>query len=274
MLVGHEKQSAILEAMRGRDAMAHAFLVTGPTGVGKKAFAVTTARWLQGKGSFADYRASEAVIHPDIIELRAPTIKEVRNLRSVVARAPYSAPVRSVIVDDAHELGAEATNALLKTLEEPRSNTIFFLLATNANRVLPTISSRCYHMPLGLVKDGYEIPEPLTSLAYGRPQRALEFLNNSESATKAREAVRAAERFARGTIRDRFAIIDAYCEEGAPLNLFVEALIGILRGSRVTLQSSEALRGLLSISARLQTGNASPAWMLRSFALRISPTQA
>jgi len=274
MLIGHEKHIAALVAMRKSDGFPHAFLVTGASGVGKRSFAFSTTRWLQGDGDFAAYREGDETPHADIIYLRAPNIKEVRALRTVVARAPYSASTRSVIIEDAHELGAEAANALLKTLEEPRSRTVFFLLAENASRVLPTIASRCYHMPLGLVKGDYQVPVALSILADGRPQRAIAFSGNTPSAAVAHEVVRDAKQFIGGTLNTRFALIERYTQEDAPFALFFEALMGVIRAENGLSAGKVALKALLDISRRLHTGNASPAWMLRSFAVQIYSPKA
>ncbi|MEX0916510.1 MAG: hypothetical protein WDZ44_00150 [Candidatus Spechtbacterales bacterium] len=269
MLIGHEKHIATLEAMRKQDAMAHAFLVTGPSGVGKSEFALVASRWLQGGGEFASYsNATSSASNPDIIQMRSPSIKEIRQLRATVAQAPYSASTRAVILTDAHELGDEAANALLKTLEEPRSRTVFFLLAHNASRVLPTIASRCYHIPLGLVKDSQNLPEDVAVLVRGRPQRSLEFSQNAVLADQARDAVRDARKFLAGTLSERFTLIDQYSQEDAPFSLFFEALIEVTRGELGVRKGNTSLRALLDISRRLQTGNASSVWMLRSFALQ------
>lgn len=274
MLIGHEKHIAALVAMRGRDALSHAFLVTGPAGVGKRAFAFSTTRWLQGEGDFANYKAADETPHPDIIHLCAPTIKEVRALRTVVARAPYEAPLRCVIIEDAHELGAEAGNALLKTLEEPRSRTVFFLLAHNRARMLPTIASRCHHIPLGLVKAAGEAPQAVAVLAEGRPQRCAAFVAGAQETSEAQGVVRDAEEFVRGALGARFSLVERYTQEGAPFTLFLEALMSVIRRDKGLSAGSSALRALLDISRRLQTGNATPAWMLRSFAVQLYSPKA
>ena len=254
--------------------MAHAFLVSGPAGVGKREFALATSRWLQGEGLFAPYITAPAIAHPDIIEMRSPSIEEVRELRALVARAPYSARSRAVILTDAHELGDEAANALLKTLEEPRSHTVFFLLSHNASRVLPTIASRCYHIPLGLVRDSQGVSADVAVLTSGRPQRAQAFSQDSAMLQQAREVVADAKKFLAGTLSERFALIDHYSEEEAPFALFFEALVGVTRSEAGVREGSRALRMLLDISRRLQTSNASAPWMLRSFALQTLPSKA
>jgi len=273
MLIGHEKHIAVLEAMRKRDAMAHAFLVSGPAGVGKHEFALATSRWLQGDGPFASHISSASVARPDIIEMRSPSIEEVRELRALVARAPYSAKVRAVILADAHELGDAAANALLKTLEEPRSHTVFFLLSHNASRVLPTIASRCYHIPLGLVRNSHGVSADVAVLTNGRPQRAHAFSQDSVVLQQAQEVVADAKKFLTATLSERFALIDRYSAEEAPFALFFEALVGVTRSEVGVRDGYGALRMLLDISRRLQTGNASASWMLRSFALQTMPSK-
>ena len=82
----------------------------------------------------------------DVIEIDAASnrgIDEIRNLRERVNYAPGNARFKVYIIDEFHMLTKEASNALLKTLEEPPSSVIFILATTEAHKVLPTIMSRC-----------------------------------------------------------------------------------------------------------------------------------
>jgi DNA polymerase-3 subunit gamma/tau len=74
-------------------------------------------------------------------------IDEIRELKSQVALAPFSAPYKVYIVDEVHMLTEHAFNALLKTLEEPPASVVFILATTSAHKVPVTIRSRCQHLP-------------------------------------------------------------------------------------------------------------------------------
>lgn len=168
-LIGHqEAENAFLEAWAaGR--LHHAWLLAGPQGMGKAAFAARAARFLvthdKGGASAAiplddpgDTAADRLVIagnHPEILHLnrqvkdkgkdlaRNITIDQVRELK---ARLHFSLSLgdwRVIIVDAIDDLEPAASNALLKTLEEPPAQTVFILISHSPGRLLPTIRSRC-----------------------------------------------------------------------------------------------------------------------------------
>ena len=134
--------------------ISHAYLFCGPRGTGK----TSTGRILSkavnclvnGKGEPCNQcemctaiTESRAI---DVIEIDAASnrgIDEIRNLRERVNYAPGKARYKVYIIDEFHMLTKEASNALLKTLEEPPSCVIFILATTEAHKVLPTIMSRC-----------------------------------------------------------------------------------------------------------------------------------
>lgn len=141
-IVGQEHIAKPLETAIREGAVSHAYLFTGPRGVGK----TSIARILAHEVNQLPY--DEQSTHLDIIEIDAASnrrIDEIRELRDKVHVAPTSAKFKVYIIDEVHMLTREAFNALLKTLEEPPAHVIFILATTELHKLPETIVSRTQH---------------------------------------------------------------------------------------------------------------------------------
>ncbi len=152
-------QAIAQAAARGR--LHHAWLLTGPEGVGKASFAYRVARWLLGAvpdasygplGASPDDKVSHLVAsqsHPDLMVLereegkKSIPVDEARRLPDFFSTSPALSPYRVAIVDAADDLNVNAANAVLKTLEEPPPRGVLLLVSHAPGRLLPTIRSRC-----------------------------------------------------------------------------------------------------------------------------------
>jgi DNA polymerase-3 subunit delta' len=165
-LIGHEASEKAFEATRARGRLHHAWLLTGPEGVGKATFAYRAARRLLGApedpahgvlGASPDHPVSRQIIaraHPDLIVLerlgedgkvrKVIPVDEARRLSEFFSKSPASAPHRVAIIDAADDLNVPfAANAILKILEEPPARGVLLLVSHAPGRLLPTIRSRC-----------------------------------------------------------------------------------------------------------------------------------
>ena len=176
-IVGHDRAvGQFLGAWRGR-RMHHAWLLAGPRGVGKASFARAAALKILADAAGpdsggdievpADHRIARlfaAGSHPDFRLLKRElndkgdalrrniSVDQVRGLGSLLDVTPSLSPWRAIVIDSADDLETGAANALLKMLEEPPANSVFFLVAHAPGRLLPTIRSRCRRLafdPLG-----------------------------------------------------------------------------------------------------------------------------
>jgi len=161
-VIGHEKPLNLLKAMLVNDRLPHALLFTGPPGVGKRTLAVALAQAVnclgpnpsEPCGRCSACRKIKRGVHPDLVEiepegrLRTIKIDRIRELRNQAAFRPFEGRTKVFIVREADRMGAEAANALLKTLEEPPPDTLIVLTSPEESDLLPTIVSRCLRLNL------------------------------------------------------------------------------------------------------------------------------
>ena len=176
-VVGHEEAVALLTRSLEKDMLSHAYLFVGPPRVGKTTLAINLAQavnclgssTLRPCGECSQCRRIAAGQHPDVqvIDLlpnasgsgirKEIGIDQVREVQHSANLKPYEGRCRVFIFQEASSLSSEASNALLKLLEEPPESVLFILLTTNGESIFPTVLSRCQRI-------GLSYP-PLSSIA-------------------------------------------------------------------------------------------------------------
>ncbi|HET6498362.1 MAG TPA: DNA polymerase III subunit gamma/tau [Coriobacteriia bacterium] len=189
-VVGQAHITRTLRNAVAEDAVAHAYLFTGPRGTGKTTVARIFAKALEcesGPTSEPDGTCEQCVDiaegrHPDVHELDAASRTQVDVVREeIIGRLAYL-PTRGrwkvYIIDEVHMLSTHAFNALLKSIEEPPSHTVFILCTTHPHKVPETIHSRCQRFDFHRIgvediarrlrhvaeQEGYQVPEAALAL--------------------------------------------------------------------------------------------------------------
>lgn len=210
VFVGHDKAWRQFATACDSGKIHHGWILAGPRGLGKSAFALRAAALLVDPEN-AYSNMIERGSHPDIISVkrlpkealkddeditdatefkRSITVDQIRSLQQSLTTRPGLSNRRAIIIDAADDLERGGANALLKSLEEPPVGTFFFLISHASDRLLPTIRSRCQILRFEALSDtditqflqraapevsAAEI-DALIRLGNGTPGQALDFL--------------------------------------------------------------------------------------------------
>ena len=208
--VGHDKAWRQFATACESHKIHHGWILSGPRGIGKSAFALRAAAMLvDPENAYASMIARGS--HPDILSVkrlpkealkedediddvsefkRSITVDQIRGLQQSLTTRPGLSNRRAIIIDAADDLERGGANALLKSLEEPPVGTFFFLISHAIDRLLPTIRSRCQILRFEALSDAdmanvlhRAVPEvsadevqSLIRLGNGTPGQALDFL--------------------------------------------------------------------------------------------------
>ncbi|MGH9818174.1 MAG: DNA polymerase III subunit gamma/tau, partial [Candidatus Acidiferrales bacterium] len=251
-IVGQQHVTRTLENAITASRVAHAYIFSGARGVGKTTTARILAKALNCKNgptiepcnqcdACTEIKAGTAL---DVIEIDAASnrgIDQIRELRDMVQFAAIGGRHKVVILDEAHQLTDEASNALLKTLEEPPDKVIFVMATTQPESLVDTIRSRAQHFHF-------------RALSFQEITDALRHITKEEHLEIDEGALAVIARAAEGSLRDALSVLEqaiAYCGQQIT-DAAVRELLGVVSEElldemavAITEQSAERALGLV-----------------------------
>ncbi|NNC36256.1 MAG: DNA polymerase III subunit delta' [Acidimicrobiales bacterium] len=274
-LIGHRSAEQLFAKQFADNKLHHAWLINGPKGIGKATLAYRMIRTvLGGKPNTPrhldvppeDQKAQriQSLGHGDFLLIRRPydektkklrteiPIAETRKISSFFSRKASEGGWRVCLIDSIDEMNRNATNAVLKTLEEPPEKALIILISKAPGRLLPTIRSRCLNLPLRPVP-----PDELQSwldtkcdadatdiaaavhLAKGAPGKALSLIQNAE--TVLRPLQRFLDGFPKDNLRTLHSISDALAAPSAVVSydLFWDSLDELIGAQAIYAATGE-----------------------------------
>jgi len=274
MLIGHEKLKKDFRELVQKNKLAHGYLFFGQPRVGKQLFASCLANFLEiGKLLEPEKVLTDfLLIKPD--EQGTIGIDQMRRLRNFLWQKPFASSRRTAVIDDSEAMTGEAQNAILKIAEEPPESSLLILIASDYERLWPTLQSRMqkiYFAPIGqtliekwlkeTVKCKADDARNFAEASFGQPGLAL-MLVSDESFKLLRQS---AEKFLKSGFWERRNVIKTILEdEKFNLSRFLEALLIFLSNDVVSGKNADLWHKISALRRDGESYNINPRLQLEA----------
>ena len=260
MLVGHEKLTETFKQLIKDDRLSHGYIFFGEPQVGKFAFALSLATYLE-TGEFGESTrplGETSVIQPN--EEGSISINSIRNSKYFLFQKPVYSSYRVVIVNDAEKLTPQAQHAILKIAEEPPRTALIILIVSNPDALLPTIQSRLQkiyfpRVSFNLIAKTLINELKLTKvqaadiakISFGRPGRAIKLAENRKQKIEN---------------RNKKALIEELMDDSEAMNQYFTELIAEL--AEDPIKNYKELKAILNRLTKISEFNTNKRLQLES----------
>ncbi len=214
MIIGHIKQKEFLKKIIFSNNISHALTFEGLSGLGKKKLAIYFFKKINCIEKLNEIPCDKCkscslinqLNHPDLSVIEAKNkeiqIGQIKEVIHKMSFCHYSSPFKWIIINNAHLMNKEASNSLLKLLEEPRKNTIIILVTSNPRSLLDTVSSRSQKIKFFPLKENEIVSlleklkcdkekiNEISSFSFGIPGKAVEFALNYDKIKERKDKIK------------------------------------------------------------------------------------
>ncbi len=273
MIIGHQKIWQFLKKSVETDRLSHAYLFSGEEHLGKKTLALEWISLMLGQDLLKKGHPDFFFVEPIEKEIK---ISQIREVISRLSLSPFLANLKVAIIDQAHLMNIEAQNCFLKTLEEPKGNTILILISEAPERLLPTILSRCemikfYPVEKKEIEEYFKKQEvseekikEIIKISMGRPGMAIDFFSDPQKLENQKKVVADLTKIIDSDLNTRFKYAKNLSQENNVrevlniwLSYFRETLINHLNQPKADSGkiSKDSLSKLKNILQNIQNTN-------------------
>ncbi len=214
MIIGHIKQKEFLKKIISSNNISHALIFEGLSGLGKKKLAIYFFKKMNCIEKLNEMPCDKCkncslinqLNHPDLSVIEAKNkeiqISQIKEVIHKTSFCHYSSPFKWVIINNAHLMNKEASNSLLKLLEEPRKNTVIILVTSNSKALLDTVSSRSQKIKFFPLKENEIVSlleklkcdkekiKEISCFSFGIPGKAVEFALNYDKIKERKDKIK------------------------------------------------------------------------------------